>query len=89
MMLSPVTGNSFYALSNINTTRANVELKADSAVELHTARMYVIFLFVLRKAKDDKLGWTWERMWSSYGGRAFPLTVLLRNEAHCEFSNSR
>jgi hypothetical protein len=24
--------------------------------------MYAIFLFILHKAKDDKLGWAWERM---------------------------
>jgi hypothetical protein len=55
-MLSPVPGNLFYTPGKRKTARTNVELKADSAVELYTARMYAIFLFILHKAKDDKLG---------------------------------
>jgi len=62
MMLSPITAKPFYTLGKRNTARTSVELKADSAVELYTARMYVIFWFILRKAKDDKLGWAWESM---------------------------
>jgi hypothetical protein len=72
----PITGKPFYTLGKRNTALTNVELKADSVVELYVARMYAIFLFILPKAKDDKLGWTWERMWYSYWGRAFTLTVL-------------
>jgi len=49
MMLSPVTGKPSYTPGNRKTARANIELKADSAVEIYTARMYAIFLFILRK----------------------------------------
>jgi hypothetical protein len=55
-MLSPVTGKPFYTPGKRETARTNVELKVDSAFELYTARMYSIFLFIRRKAKDDKLG---------------------------------
>jgi hypothetical protein len=62
MMLSQTTGKPFYTPGNINTARANVELKADYPVETYKALMYapplffIIIIIKLRKAKDDKLG---------------------------------
>jgi hypothetical protein len=42
-MLSPFTGKTFYTPGKRSTARTDVELKADSAVELYTVRMYAIF----------------------------------------------
>jgi hypothetical protein len=56
MIISQITGKPFYTPGNRNTARTNVELKAESAVELYRARMYAIFCSSCARLKTISLG---------------------------------
>ena len=55
-MLSPITGKPFYTPGRRKTAHTNVELKAYSAVELYTARMYAIFCSYYARLKTTSSG---------------------------------